>query len=507
VHTILVTPDPATLSLLQPALAARGHAVRRAGDGAAALSLQRERPGPLLIAEAELPDMAGAELCRRARGLPPGEDLVILLLTRREGHAELQDLLDAGATDLLAWPAAAAWIEARLRIAERYVELKRMQARLQLTDRLASLGALAAGLAHEINNPLAYVLANLSFASAELREQALAQAAPRLDEVQEALADATQGAQRLRDTVRDLMAFVRVDDRARTLLDLRQLLDLSISMAQTEIRHRARLVKDYGPVPPVLSSESRLGQVFLNLLINAAQAIPEGDAENHEIRVRTCRAASGAAVVEISDTGAGIPAEVLPRVFEPFFTTKPVGVGTGLGLAICHHHVVALGGEITVHSRPGAGTTFRVTLPAATPEELAAAQGTSGPQPVVSPGRVRLLVVDDDPLFARALQRTLDREHDLVVVTTGKEALALLQGGHRYDAILCDLMMPVMTGMDLHDAITALAPEQARRMILLTGGAFTSRARAFLEQTQLPWLRKPLEASGLWQALQQVQKG
>jgi signal transduction histidine kinase len=161
---------------------------------------------------------------------------------------------------------------------------------------------------------------------------------PALDEAGEALAEARQGAERVRNIVRDLRVFARGDEEQSGPVALRRVLDSSINIAWNEIRHRARLVKDYGDTPMVEANESRLGQVFLNLLLNAAHAIPEGETERNEIRVSTRTDGRGHAVVEIRDTGGGIPAAIREKIFDPFFTTKSAGEGTGLGLWICKRH-------------------------------------------------------------------------------------------------------------------------------------------------------------------------
>jgi CheY-like chemotaxis protein len=197
-------------------------------------------------------------------------------------------------------------------------------------------------------------------------------------------------------------------------------------------------------------------------------------------------------VVSVSDTGTGIPAEVLPRIFEPFFTTKPVGVGTGLGLSICHSYVQNMGGEIHVRSEPGKGTTFEVVLPMADSR-------SSGTYPTISPvdgaptSQARLLIVDDEPLLIASLSRTLTPEHKVEAFTDARLALERLRAGERYELILCDLMMPEMTGMELHATLARELPEQAARMVFLTGGAFTEAARAFLDSTERPWMEKPFE--------------
>jgi len=237
-------------------------------------------------------------------------------------------------------------------------EMRQMQAKLVLTERMASLGTLAGGIAHEINNPLSYILTNLRCLSEELS------ALHDTSEARKLTADALEGAERVRRIVQDLHAFARPSESGGPT-DLHRVLDLAANIASSQIRFRARLVKDYGPIPLVDGCESRLGQVALNLLVNAAQAIQDGRPQDNEIRLVTLAEGPGHVVLEVRDTGSGIPPEFRSRVFEPFFTTKPVGTGTGLGLWICHRIVTSLGGEITLESQTGKGTTFRVVLLAA----------------------------------------------------------------------------------------------------------------------------------------------
>jgi PAS domain S-box-containing protein len=240
---------------------------------------------------------------------------------------------------------------------------RELEARLMIADRMASIGTLAAGVAHEINNPLTYLLASLERLEKSLRQ------GERESDTCAMIAAALEGARRIRSIVSDLSTFSHVGEGRKVLLDVRQMLESSIRMAKNEIRFRARVVRDYGDVPPLLASDSRIGQVFLNLLVNAAQAIPEGDADANEIRVATRTDERGSVVVEVSDTGAGVPADMVEKIFDPFVTTKPRGVGTGLGLYICRNIVRSLGGEIAVEGRASGGSTFRVTLPAACPSD------------------------------------------------------------------------------------------------------------------------------------------
>jgi PAS domain S-box-containing protein len=241
---------------------------------------------------------------------------------------------------------------------------EQLQRQLIAADRMVSVGTLAAGVAHEINNPLTYVKANLHLLVKEMRKPGTEPSAAPMAEWAEWALEAQQGTERIQKIVRELKSFSRVEAERRAVIDVRPVLELSISMAFGEIRHRARLVKDYGEIPLVEADDARLGQVFVNLLVNAAQALPEGGVDTHEIRIVTSTDAMGRAVVEVQDTGPGIPAHVIGRVFDPFFTTKPVGVGTGLGLSICHNIVTSLGGQITASNQEGRGAIFRVALPA-----------------------------------------------------------------------------------------------------------------------------------------------
>ncbi|AKQ70420.1 hypothetical protein A176_007332 [Myxococcus hansupus] len=581
--------------------------------------------------------------------------------------------------------------------------LRQAQAQLVQTGRLAAVGQLAAGVGHEINNPLAYIVSNLEHASDEA--DALARelsgtrdVGTRLKDVNQALREALLGAERVRRIVQDLKMFSRPDEEHQGPVALHAVLDSAVKIAMGELRPRAKLVRDYGDVPHVEGNEARLAQVFLNLLINAAQALPEGQAEANEVRLVTRTNPEGRVVAEVRDTGSGIAPELLGRIFDPFYTTKPVGVGTGLGLSLCHAYLTAMGGTIAVESEAGKGSVFRVTLRAAsvaagaplleagrsavevargqdvstaeagvaaetrgdaadakaearhvsdsgavpvpvreaghgadagspareevsgaTHDAVAAAAvsaGARGPgtaaftpahpdgapraSEAVAPGerrgngghmaerdsgtedtaarsqeargedvpvsrggsalgsrgtstaeghatsppvsshtgsgsdarggaasgqgtrtespssvsaqapdaessravRGRVLVVDDDALVSGAIRRTLSRENDVEVLVSARQALEKLTGPEaRYDVVLCDLMMPEMTGMDLYDALSQVSPRAAERIVFITGGAFTSTARLFLERVGNPRVEKPFDPEALRQVI------
>ncbi|MFL5249839.1 MAG: ATP-binding protein [Myxococcales bacterium] len=366
---------------------------------------------------------------------------------------------------------------------------REMQQRVLLADRMVSVGMLAAGVAHEVNNPLAYIQANLEFALEQLARVGGAT----LGEVCAALEEAREGATRVRSIVRDVKTFSRPQEQRVDVVDVRPLLESAINMSFNEIRHRARLVKDYGPVPQVSAVPARLGQVFLNLIVNAAQAIPEGAVEQNEIRVSTSTDEKGRAMVAIRDTGTGMPPEVLRHLFDPFFTTKPTGVGSGLGLNISRGIVSSLGGEILVSSEPGRGSEFRVLLPAASPasqrpEPARAAQKEEPP--------ARILAIDDEEMVGNALRRILTG-HEFEFVGSGKAALERIESGVRYDVILLDLTMPQMSGMRVHAELMRIDPGQAARVIFITGGVLTAAAQRFLDEIPNLRLHKPFDAGEL----------
>jgi len=235
----------------------------------------------------------------------------------------------------------------------------RTEQALRISERMASVGTLAAGIAHEINNPLTYVLISLRFAQSELAQNSSQSPA----HVLEALERAVDGAERVSAIVKELRVFSRPNDRTLSVLDPRAVLESALRMVDNDIRHRALLVRDFRAVPQVLANEGRLIQVFLNLLLNAVQALESCPREQSQITVRTSTDDKGFALIEVSDTGVGISPQHLNKIFDPFFTTKPVGLGTGIGLSICHGIVKSMDGVITVESKLGHGSVFRVRLP------------------------------------------------------------------------------------------------------------------------------------------------
>lgn len=374
------------------------------------------------------------------------------------------------------------------------------QERLARAERLAAIGTLAAGVAHELNNPLTFVLSNIEFvadAARKLRGQAAD--ADRWDEASRALDDAAEGAERMRLIVRDLRAMARSDEAVEQPVEVRRVVEYAVQLASSEVRRRARLTWDLAPVPPVLGNEARLGQVFLNLLVNAAHAIPEGSPDSNEVRVAARLAPEGRVLITVSDTGAGIAPEIRTRIFDPFFTTKPVGQGTGLGLWVCHNIVAAHGGTIDVESAPGRGTTFRVTLLAA-PDTAGA--GVDDAAAAIAE-RPRVLVVDDEPLVAATVRRHLSGTYAVDAASGTADALARIRGAARYDAVVCDLVLPGGGGVALLEALQSTEPGLARHFLFVTGGPSTEETERLAAIGQ-PSLERPFDAKQLRAALQRV---
>jgi len=396
---------------------------------------------------------------------------------------------------------------------------RRINAQLAQTDRMASLGLLAAGVAHEVNNPLTYVLYNIE-TMAEQIPRLISDTRKRLphpdttgmssllEETEElpAMCDETlKGLLQVRDIIHDLKRFSRVEEDERGPVEVNAVLESAVRMAFNQIKYRAQLVRDLGPLPPVMANEGRLCQVFLNLLVNAANAIEEGAPDDNTVTLRSWRQA-GEVCVEVRDTGRGAPPEAYKKLFDPFYSAWSGDLGQGMGLSISRAIVNSLGGRIEAAGAPGAGTWITVTLPAREAE----GQKTRRRQ---STGRVKtvgasVLVVDDEPQVARVMGRMLRRAgYQVSTVTSVEAAQEQLDAGEAYDLIICDLMMPGLTGMDLHTWLEAEHPMLCPRTLYVTGGVFTPRAERFLSQEGVRWLEKPIDRKELFKTMETLLAG
>jgi signal transduction histidine kinase/CheY-like chemotaxis protein len=381
-------------------------------------------------------------------------------------------------------------------VEERTRELIAAREGLLRAERLSALGRLSASVGHEINNPLSYVIGNLEYALAELERPDTSQ------RVLEALGDARGGAERIGRIVKELRVFGRgAPEPQRELTDASDALESALRLAGNEIRCRARLVRELEPLPMVLADATRLTQVFVNLLLNAAQAIPEdrSGTDRALITVRSRALPDGRCAIDVSDTGVGISEADQRLLFEPFFTTKPQDQGTGLGLFVSLGIITGFDGRIEIESALGKGTTVRVILPPA-PSDVDAPRPAAR-RPLVVGSNWRILVIDDDVLVARTIVRLL-KGHQVETATSGQAALRrLLEESPPFDLVLCDLMMPDMSGMELFEKIEQSKPALAERFVFISGGGVNERSRQFIESHRERVLPKPIDTRAITRVL------
>jgi two-component system cell cycle sensor histidine kinase/response regulator CckA len=364
------------------------------------------------------------------------------------------------------------------------------EARVRVADRVVALAALAGGVGHEINNPLAYVLANVDFAL-----EVTASKLPADVELRTALSEAREGCHRIKNIVRNLKEHSEPDQSAIDSTDVNEAIASALRVMDNQLRHRTRVETELGKVPLASASASRLSQVLVNLLGNATDAMPERPMQQNLITVKSTLAASGEIAVEIADNGTGIAPELIDRIFDPFFTTKGAESGTGLGLYLCHKLVTAFGGTIRATSKLALGSTFVVTLPVAAVQSPARARSLA-PVPQAPP---RVLVIDDEPAIARALGRML-RGYHVQTAQSADAALALCETEH-FERVLCDVMMPGKDGAAFYAEVLRRDPSLAKRIVFMTGGAFTEGTRRFLASIDNPVLDKPVDARALLEVL------
>jgi PAS domain S-box-containing protein len=400
-------------------------------------------------------------------------------------------------------------------------EKEKLAAQLYQADKMTTVGLLAAGLAHEINNPIGYVLPNLQLLQEQItiiqeivnmHEKGTAESeiakfkeANNFDDVMEEipqiLSDCLEGAGRVSNTTKELRQFSRMDDGTTEEVDLSDLLDSSLTIAANEIKFRATVIKKYSDIPNVMVNRGKMSQVFLNIIVNAGQAIEEGHVKDNWIQVKTGRKADKV-FVEIANSGPTIPPDIIPKIFDPFFTTKPQDQGTGLGLSISYSIVQQHKGTIEVESSAELGTIFRVWLPHIKELETQFVEAPAPEAETEISGRI--LIVDDEQGILRYLGMSLDPPHSAVLTASGQEALEVLERDQAFDVVLCDLMMPELSGMELLDRVRSDHPQMAPRFIFMTGGAFTPRAGEFVKSIDNQILDKPLELERLRSAIRKL---
>lgn len=370
-------------------------------------------------------------------------------------------------------------------------ELLSTQQALLHAERHAALGTLAAGVGHEIKNPLAYILCNAEFALAEIS------ARPGLEKVSAALADVVDGVGRIRRVVDDLAVFGRGADQGEASCDVDRTVEDALRVAAPQVRHSAVLETRLGDPPPAAIESGRLCQVVVNLLINAAHAIDARAQRSAEASIVVCtrRGDDGGSVVEVRDTGIGISKEAIDHIFEPYFTSKEVAHGSGLGLFVCKGIVDTAGGSLQVDSTAGSGTVVTVRLPPAPSVEKPSEAIEPAHRAAAAVAGLRVLVIDDEPAVTRSIARLLEVA-EVRCANCALDARKMLDSTS-FDVVLCDVMMPDERGDELYDALAAESPDLAERFIFISGGAVTSGARAFVAREEIRWLAKPIDRSQL----------
>jgi signal transduction histidine kinase/CheY-like chemotaxis protein len=383
-----------------------------------------------------------------------------------------------------------------------YRALQETQAQLIHAGKLAAIGQLAGGVAHEINNPASYVAMGHAVLARQVKrlrgllgeagivDGKRREIASLLSSMESALGDASEGMQRIRAVVRDLRTFSRMDDEAMDAVSLSEVVLAACNLARHEIRYRAALVMELDDVPPVRGNRGRLGQVLMNLLVNAAQALPEGSEDEHHIRVAT-RRDGGRAVLLVEDSGSGVPEHLRTRIFEPFFTTKPAEIGTGLGLSLVAEIIRRHEGTIEVGVGQYGGARFEIGLPLFETggQSLAAEPESTEPPPSE---RARILLIDDDTMLLRSVRSLLEPEHEVVTALGGADGLMILSQDKDFDVVLCDLLMPKVDGVAVLSVLERTAPQLAERVVFCSGGAVTRRSKAFLARMKNRIIEKPL---------------
>jgi PAS domain S-box-containing protein len=373
-------------------------------------------------------------------------------------------------------------------------ERRRAHAEHAATERMASLGRLAQGIGHEINNPLAYLMLNLELARLALRDTA-----PALHEsLSSAMTSAEDGAARIARIVRALASFGRGDGETVRPVQIARVVDDALTLTKNRLRHVAEVDVDVDSAPPIRANDFQLVQVFVNLLLNAADAMEGFTRDRHVLAITARGETDGRVTVVVADTGPGIPPSDRERVFDPFFTTKAIGRGTGIGLSISKAILATFGGTIEVDDarNDGAGAVFRIGLG---PASLTPVATVATKPPPAATKRLRVLVVDDEPLIGRIIERALP-QHDVVVLDNVPAALEACMRDD-FDRILCDLMLPGVAGDVLFTTLERDRPELARRVVFMTGGAFTPGAQGFLERVTNRCIDKPFSVSTLHAAV------
>jgi signal transduction histidine kinase len=539
-------------------LEAEGYHVDVVANGREGLERIQSAPPDLIISDVVMPEVDGYAFCRAVKSAERTRRIPFVLLTerstpadfikglqdgadnfitkpfeddylrervrrifenldlRRQGRLDVEVTLNAGGRQLAINPDKQQMIEllfatledlvrmnGRLAEAQRIVEeyahnleakVRERTDQLLQTEKLAAMGSLLAGVAHELNNPLAVVLGRADLLAQQLAGSPLQSRA-------ELIAEAAERCARI---VRNFLALARQRSPERQAVQLNQIIQEAVELVAYPLRVDDVEVRlELAPSLPVLWADPhQLHQVLVNLITNAHQAMRQAPPPRRLTLATRAESAAGRVVLRVADTGPGIPAEVRPRIFEPFFTTKPPAQGTGLGLSICQGIIEGHGGSIRVESPPGEGAVFVIELPVEAPPVAERAGRAAEALPSVR--RRTILVVDDEPEIAAVLAEMLSTDgHEVETAGNGRIALARLRE-RTYDLILSDLRMPELDGAGLYRELERERPELLSRLIFLTGDELGGETTAFLQRTGAQALAKPVHADDVRRVVQRV---
>lgn len=492
-RVMVIEDDHAVREGLGLLLEADGHSVVACSRAARALGHLREGPAPdLIVLDLLMPQMDGWEFRIEQKKEPRWASIPIIALSAdRSAKARA---IDAAA--YLSKPIGDRLFLDTVRRVGREVLQGRSLARETEFHRLVSLGSLAGGLAHEVNNPLASVDGTLDL----LQRQLVGLASPghatepfAVSNALRAVERAKEGIGRIADVMRCVSMFASADLDSIEPLDLHEVLESSLQVAANELRHCAELERDYDALAHVRGNPARLGQVFLNVLLNAVRSIRESGRREHTIRVSTTMD-SDFAVVTIADSGATLGPESFKNVFDPLASVTAGKMGLHFGLAISREVVESMGGTIEVLPAEPVGTRFRMRLPSLSGITHAPPVRHAGSRAAAK--RPAVLVVDDDPMICEVLAAHLSEAYDVAAFTSPRAALASMLDGN-FELILCDVMMPGLNGMELFARAVRERAELEERFLFITGGAFTERTRVQLRESKRPILHKPCSRAEL----------
>jgi len=446
------------------------------------------------VVDWNLPDGNALDFLARLEGR--AIRLPVVVLTGHDNDQRARIALEYGAQDyLIKGEFKPDTLVRSIRYAVERKRSEEFRTRLHHADRLVALGNLAAGICHEINNPMAWLLANMEFLREQVQRLPVDASPDVLRDCLEMIDESETGLQRIARTASALRDYARLNSDAAEDVDLNRVLRDSAQIAGHDARHRAEIRVELGEGLPLIRGDAAaLQQVFINLIMNATQALDEAQTERATIRVLSA-VQGGEVLGAIEDSGPGIPESLRSEIFAPFFTTKTRGHGTGLGLPIARDIVMQFGGNLSVGDSELGGARFEVRLPVQRPPPVDAGQRSVDLPLTQAVDEVRVLVIDDEPSILRMIKRSL-RNYNVDVAETVDAGLALVSTTE-YHAVLCDLNLRPRSGADFHDALSEHHPHMMGRLTFMTGGAVAPGLRRFEKDADVSWLRKPFSRRDL----------